>query len=197
VATPTAILDARVIYASMPRDLLVRLALAGLYRARWTDAIHDEWTRNLKADRPDLDPAGIDRTRSLMDRAVRDCLVAGYEGLIPSITLPDADDRHVVAAAIHCQADVIVTYNLADFPAEALVPHGLEAVHPDALVIALIAEDQAKVFGAMREMVAALRRPPMTIWQALDALERARMNRTAGWARETIKEATRGMPGFG
>lgn len=52
---------------------------------------------------------------SSMNAAVLDCLVAGYEPLIPSIILPDPDDRHVVAAAIRAGAQVIVTANLKDF----------------------------------------------------------------------------------
>ena len=55
-----------------------------------------------------------------MDRHVPDCLVTGYEPIIPTLTLPDPDDRHVLAAAIRCGAGSIVTFNLGDFPASAL-----------------------------------------------------------------------------
>jgi hypothetical protein len=57
----TALYDAYVLYSQPLRNLLMRLALTDLYRARWTQAIHDEWTRNLIANRPDLDPAKIYR----------------------------------------------------------------------------------------------------------------------------------------
>lgn len=98
------------------RNLLLRLALADLFRVRWTDRIHEEWIRSVLAQRPDLLPEQLGRTRDLMDRAVPDCLVTGYEGLIDTLDLPDLDDRHVLAAAIRSQASVIVTYNLRDFP---------------------------------------------------------------------------------
>ena len=74
------------------------------------------------ANRADLSADQLERTRTLMELAVPDVLVSSYEGLIPGLNLPDAKDRHVLAAAIRCQAGVIVTLNLRDFPAEALAP---------------------------------------------------------------------------
>ena len=97
----TVVYDACALYPAPLRDFLMRLALTDLFRARWSDMIHDEWIRNVLAQRPDLKPEDLERTRSLMNAHVRDCLVAGFEHLIPSVKLPDADDRHVVAAAIH------------------------------------------------------------------------------------------------
>lgn len=88
--------------------------------------IHDEWIRNVLKDRPDLEARQLDRTRQLMDANVLDCLVTGYESLIRSLSLPDEDDRHVLAAAIRCGADSIVTFNLKDFPQSALEPYGIE-----------------------------------------------------------------------
>jgi len=130
LASFIAVYDACVLYPAPLRDLLLRLALADLFRVRWTDRIHEEWIRSVLAQRPDLLPEQLGRTRDLMDRAVPDCLVTGYEGLIDTLDLPDLDDRHVLAAAIRSQAGVIVTYNLRDFPSAVLMPHGVEAQHP-------------------------------------------------------------------
>ena len=99
--------------------------------------IHEEWIRNVLEDRPDLTPAQLTRTRELMDRHGGACLVTGYEALIPTLVLPDPDDRHVLAAAIKGQASVIVTFNLKDFPAQALAVHHLRAVHPDDFAVSL------------------------------------------------------------
>ena len=77
----------------------------------------------------------MERTRALMCSAVRDSLVVGYEQLIDSLDLPGKDDRHVLAAAIRSGAQVIVTYNLKDFPAAALDPFGIEAQSPDDFVL--------------------------------------------------------------
>jgi hypothetical protein len=96
----TALYDACVLYPAPLRDLLLQLALTDLFRAKWTEAIHDEWTRNLLANRPELKPELLARTRELMNAHVRDCLVEDYEPLVAGLTLPDPDDRHVLAAAI-------------------------------------------------------------------------------------------------
>ena len=112
----TAVYDANILYPAPLRDLFIRLAQAGLVRARWTETIHDEWLRNVLKDNPQLSPERLARTRTLMNEAVRDCLVTGYEELIDSLTLPDPDDRHVLAAAIRAGAGVIVTYNLDGLP---------------------------------------------------------------------------------
>ena len=95
-----ALLDANVLYPAPIRDLLLQLAGAGHYRARWSDDIHEEWIRNVLADRPDLNWAQLTRTRELMDRHIRDARVEQYHDLIAGLTLPDLNDRHVLAAAI-------------------------------------------------------------------------------------------------
>ena len=126
----TAVYDANILYPAPLRDLFIRLAQAGLVRAKWTEIIHDEWSRNVLKDNPHLSEQRLARTRTLMNEAVRDCLVTGYEELIDSLTLPDPDDRHVLAAAIRASAEVIVTYNLTDFPAETLARFDIEAQLP-------------------------------------------------------------------
>ena len=138
VTTPTAIIDACVLYSASVRDLVVRLAQAGLLQARWSDEIHEEWLRNLLNNNPRVSRERLDRMRSLMDAAIRDCLVTGHLQLVDSLTLPDPDDRHVLDAAIYAEARLIVTFNLSDFPLQSLAPHGVEARHPDELFCELL-----------------------------------------------------------
>lgn len=126
-----AVYDANVLYPSTLRDVLIRIAITGLVQAKWTDQILEETFRNLKANRPDLIPERLDRTRTLMDAAIRDVLVVGYERHIDDLDLPDPGDRHVLAAAIETGADVIVTKNLRHFPASVLAAHEVDALHPD------------------------------------------------------------------
>lgn len=130
----TVIYDANVLYPAAIRDLLIELASSGLFRAYWTEAIHEEWMRAVLRNRPDLDRSIVDRTRKLMDQAVEEPLVTGYEPLIEMLALPDPDDRHVLAAAIRADADAIVTFNLKDFPAKKLAPYSVEAIHPDDFI---------------------------------------------------------------
>lgn len=174
----TAIIDACVLHSAPVRDLLIRLAQAGLVRARWTQAIHDEWMRSVLARNPALTRQRLERTRALMDEAVRDCLVTEYEALVESLTLPDPDDRHVLAAAIKAGADVIVTYNLADFPAGVLAPQGIEAQHPDELVAGLLESDPESVCAAIRQQRESLKNPPRSVDELLSTFEAQGMTRT-------------------
>ena len=105
-----------------------------------------------------------------MNKAVPECLVTGYEGLIDRITLPDPDDRHVLAAAVHCQAGVIVTFNRKDFPTEAVAPYGIEVQHPDDFVSHLLDLDAAGVCAAVRDQRQALKNPPKSVRELLDTL---------------------------
>ncbi|MFT4085165.1 MAG: PIN domain-containing protein [Nocardioides sp.] len=156
-----AVYDANVLYPSTLRDVLIRVALVGLVQAKWTDQILDETFRNLQANRPDLSAERLDRTRELMNRAVRDVKVEGYEHRIDDLDLPDPDDRHVLAAAIEAGADVIVTKNLIDFPAGSLAPHDVEAQHPDAF-LAQLAELNTGVMRQIVTSIAATWRPGAT-----------------------------------
>jgi hypothetical protein len=167
----TAVYDANVLYPAPLRDLFIRLAQAGLVRARWTETIHDEWVRNVLADNPALSSDRLARTRALMNEAVRDCLVTGYENLVESLALPDPDDRHVLAAAIRADAQVIVTFNLKDFPATALAGYDIEAQHPDEFVASLFDAAPGPLCGAVKRQREGLRNPPKTAEELLATLE--------------------------
>lgn len=167
-----AIYDANVLYPNVLRDVLIRVAAAGLVQAKWTEEILDETFRNLKAKRPDLSPDKLDRTRNAMKGAVRDCLVIGYEPLINSIQLPDPDDRHVLAAAIRAKAQAIVTFNLKDFPPEALTPWDVEAIHPDAFLEAQIDLNPQIVYAVLQRIADGCKNPPLTVADLIESLER-------------------------
>ena len=168
----TAVYDACVLYPAPLRDFLMWLGLSGRFRARWSPQIHDEWKRNLLINRPDLTSAQLDRTSGLMNLAIPDGLVIGHETLIAGLTLPDAGDRHVLAAAIRCNASVIVTFNEKDFPAAALAPYGIEAQHPDLFIDNLFDLDQAAVIAAAQRQRAQLKNPPLDVDRYLAVLLR-------------------------
>jgi hypothetical protein len=187
-----AVYDSCVLYPASLRDLLVRLALTGLFRARWTEAIHDEWIRNVLENRPDLSASQLARTRQLMNAAVRDCLVTGYEWRIDSLTLPDPDDRHVLAAALEAQAQVIVTYNLRDFPADALQPHGIEAQHPDEFILRVIALNPLVVHETVETHQQALKNPPKAPAEYLATLSNQGLPRTVAALSQICFKSERG-----
>ena len=166
----TALYDADVLHPPGLRDLLVRLGQTGLFRARWSEQILDEMVRSILERRADLDAERLARTRALMCDAVPDCLVTGYEPLIDGLQLPDPDDRHVLAAAIRCSAQVIVTSNLADFPAEALERFNIEAQGPDQFVLDVVNLAPARVAAVIQQQSAALRKPARTVDELLEDL---------------------------
>lgn len=166
----TALYDADVLHPPGLRDLLVRLGQTGLFRARWSEQILDEMVRSILDRRADLDAERLARTRALMCEAVPDCLVTGYEPLIDGLRLPDPDDRHVLAAAIRCSAQVIVTSNLPDFPPDALEPFNIEAQGPDQFVLDVVNLAPARVAAVIQQQSAALRKPARTVDELLEDL---------------------------
>ncbi len=178
--------DACVLYPAPLRDLLIRLAMTGIVRARWTDEILDEVFRSIATQRSDLDPSRLLRTRELMNHAIRDVLVEGYQTLIESLSLPDPDDRHVLAAAIRCGAQAIVTLNLRDFPLDVLETYQMEAVHPDQFVLDLVDLSPGVVLKVLHDQAASLKNPPMTLDELLSVLESNGLVRTAAELRTLI-----------
>jgi PIN domain len=176
-----AVYDACVLYSAFLRDFLVRLAIhgrrQGVLSAKWTGRIHREWIRAVRRQRPTVLRADLLRTRRLMDQHVRGCRVRGYERWERRLTLPDPDDRHVLAAALACVADVIVTFNTSDFPATVLAPFGVTAVTPDAFAVQFLRA--GIVVTAAAEHRASLRRPPLSAAEYLDALRRNGLSATA------------------
>lgn len=155
------VLDACVFYPSTLRDLLLRLGLTGLYQPKWSDTIQNEWQRNLLANRPEITSEQIARIGMLMNKALPDALVTGFEPLISCITLPDPNDRHVVAAAVRCKAEVIVTMNLKDFPLALLSEFEIESMHPDEFIMDLFDLNQALVLKAVNAQRSSLKNPKM------------------------------------
>jgi predicted nucleic acid-binding protein len=180
--------DANVLYSGLMRDLLMRLALANIFQAKWTNDIQEEWIRNLSAKRPDLPVENHQRVRLKMEEALPDALVTGHEYLIPTLTLPDPNDRHVLAAAIHCGANKLVTSNLKDFPSKVLKVYGIEAQHPDDFACGWLEREPDAVILAVSKQRKALLNPPKTVQQLLIDLEERNLKRFAK-ALESFRES--------
>ena len=170
MARPVGLLDANVLYPARLRVLFIRLAIAGLYQARWSQHILEECFDNLREHRPDLNDAQLLRTRRLMAIALPDAIVTGYESRIPEHDLPDPDDRHVLAAALTADATHLVTANLADFPADRITSGPL-VVSPDEFVLELTDDDPDSVVEVVEAQAADLKNPPRTTGEILDGLE--------------------------
>ena len=163
------ILDACVLYPAPLRDFLLRLSLTGLFCAKWTDQIQQEWSQNLLNQRPELSER-IPHTIRQMNNAIPDVLVTGHESLISGLQLPDKNDRHVLAAAIQCGAQAIVTFNLKDFPQTALKPYEIEPIHPDVFVENQLDLNPAFVIEAAKNARSALKNPTKTAAQFIETL---------------------------
>ncbi|MDQ3540507.1 MAG: PIN domain-containing protein [Chloroflexota bacterium] len=149
-----------------PRDTLLRAAERGLYQLRWSDAILDEVNRNLIEKRMTTANDAHDLI-AVMRSFFPEALVSGFEGLIRTMT-NDPKDRHVLAAAVHAQAGIIVTENGRDFREDALLPYGIEAHSIDMFLMHLIDRASGTMTQIIREQAADLDYPPMTTDELLN-----------------------------
>ena len=187
IANPfVVILDANVLYPFRVRDVLLHFAHAGLFRARWTDKIMDEWTSNLITNKPDLE-ASVRSQEAAIRENFEECWVGGYSDIEAILVLPDEDDRHVLAAAIKCSAQHIVTENLKDFPDTALEQYGIEAISADDFLTHTF---QLFTFDAMRilrELRRGYDKPSFTASAFLNDLTAKGMPKLAASARVHIE----------
>ncbi len=184
----TVVVDANVLYDAAARDLLIRFAMRGLVRVRWTDHILDECFHALRSNRPDLREDRLIRMRKLMCDALPDCIITGYEPLVEGIQLPDIDDRHVVAAAVKSDAQAIVTFNTKDFPSESIDRYDLEVIHPDDFFVNQIDLDPIAAVHLIQELAKDLKAPPRTPADIVKGLEARGLAVTASRLRELLFE---------
>jgi predicted nucleic acid-binding protein len=182
----TAFFDADVLYGSQLPNFMMHLALTRLFRAKWSAGVHEEWMTRLLRNRPDLTREKLERTRMLMDKHAEDALVTGYEDLIEGLHLPDPNDRHVLAPAIRARADVIVTRNMRDFPADVLGPFGIEAQHPDEFIVHLLDLAPGLVIDAAGRHSESLKNPTKMAEQYLEMLKAESLAETVAILREYI-----------
>jgi predicted nucleic acid-binding protein len=182
----TVVLDACVLYPAPLRDLLLSLAAAGVFHARWTQLIQDEWVRNLAVNRPDLNPEALRQTMLTMNEAIEDCLIENFEYMVGALTLPDPDDRHVLAAAIVGHADAVVTFNLRDFPEQQVSPHGIEILHPDDFLVAQYDLDPIRVLTSVKANRERLRKPRKTAQEMIATYEMQGLPQTCKILRDAV-----------
>jgi predicted nucleic acid-binding protein len=165
-----AVLDACVLYPASLRDVLLRLAAKEFYDLRWSERILDEAERNLVKDGRMSEDQAV-KLRAAMSGAFDGASVEleAVERLEDSM-LNDAKDRHVLAAAVACEAQAVVTMNLKDFPEEASEPFSVEVMHPDEFLMVLFSLNAGLVADVVIQQAAALKNPPLTVDDVLSAL---------------------------
>jgi len=178
--------DACVLYQAPVRDLVIELGIEDLYRAKWTDQIHDEWIGSLIRKRPDVSKEKLEKTRQLINESIEDCLVLGYENLVHTLTLPDSDDRHVLAAAIRAQVQIIVTYNIKDFPENYLDSFGIEVQHPDTFFLNQSDLQQSAFLTTVKRIRLSLKRPAKSPEEYLDTLRKSELAKTVEFLEDYI-----------
>lgn len=184
----TALLDACVLYPIAMADALMSLATAGLFAAKWTTRIEQEWISALEERRPEL-KGRLGVRRDSMREAVPDWEVpeTAWQALLDGLQLPDPNDVHVLAAAIAGHADCIVTANLRDFPTEIVAPYGIEVVDPDRFIINQWDLDPLVAIAAFKHMRARWRKPQATPEDFAQALERGGLPATAQRVRDAAE----------
>ncbi len=186
VANPfVVVLDANVLFPFRVRDVLLTFTQEGLFRARVTDEILDEWTRNLIALKPHLEES-VRQQEAAIRETFEECFVTGYQPLIAGLDLPDPDDRHVLAAAIRCSAQVIVTENHRDFPSEVLDDYGVETLGADDMLANTYDLYPSGGARALRRVRKRYENPPMTPSEFLLDLTRHGLSKLAAQARADI-----------
>jgi len=179
------VLDANVLYPFRVRDALLRFAEVGLFRARWSPKIIDEWKSNLLERKPHLQ-ASIESQVAAMRIAFPEGCVDGAASLIEGLDLPDPNDRHVLATAIRTGAEHIVTENLKDFPETKLAPFGITAVSADDFLANTFELYPAEALAVMRTMRRAYEKPPFSPGEFIFDLQAKGLPKLASMLKENI-----------
>lgn len=175
----TCVLDTNVIFPIETRDILLWFAHFDLFTPKWSAHIFDEWEEVMK--RKGVSQIDIDKRTSIVNQAFPDALVCNYESLIETLKLPDEKDRHVLAAAIKTNANVIVTNNLKDFPAEYLAEFGLSAKSADDFLADIIDLNHNRAVEAFKTLVLNRRNPDLDEFEVLDRMRNCNLKQAADY----------------
>jgi len=164
----TALLDANVLYPAGIRDILIQPAVYDLYRPKWSSDIFREWMRTDQRKNKNHDPQKVRSTQTQLESFFFDAQITGYERLISGPDLPDPDDRHVLAAARQCECDLIVTWNVSDFPADIVDPFGIDVYDPDEFLITLFEAHPQEILESVRAIRKKLKNPAYSVDEYLE-----------------------------
>ena len=154
----TAVLDANVLFPYRKRDTLLRFFEAEIYQGRWSEQIHAEWMRSVLANMPHIEGSLLSQQRAIL-KHFPDAMVTGHEPLVHELDLPDPDDAHVLAAAIQCSANCIVTENISDFPSVELNKYNIEALSADEFLSRFFSSHRKQSLSVLKRMQKRYIRP--------------------------------------
>jgi len=166
-----AYLDTNVLYGATLCDTMLRIAEQGAYRPHWSEDVLGELVEVLVREAGIL-RARADRRVAQMQRAFPLAAVENYDLLVDAMTC-DPKDRHVLAAAVAARCEVVVTFNVKDFPPESTDPHQISVVTPDTFLLDQLDLHPPMVRRALLGQVTEANRPPLTMGQLLASLARA------------------------
>ncbi len=178
------VLDANVLIQAAVRDTLLRLSEQRLFLCRWSEEILEEVCRTLVGKRGlSADKAArlLEQLRTHFPDA---CVGPGYKELIPAMK-NDEKDRHVIAAAVFCKAEVILTYNVRHFPEESVGPFNICVKTPDEYLLDIYSLAPQQAVHALHEQGADLN-PPRDIQGVLQGLERCRCDQFVRLVRDQL-----------
>ena len=178
ISTFTVFIDANVFFGARLRSLVLFMAQSKMFRARWTEKVHEEWMRNV-AEKRQIDISKLEKIRGCMDRAVLNCLVTGYESLVENFQLPDPDDRHILAAAVKTRADMILTFNARDFPERVVEPLGIEICDPDEFLLDLFGISEELFIEYVKADFEHYKAPAIAFANYVEDLRKAGVPKTA------------------
>jgi predicted nucleic acid-binding protein len=177
-----AFLDTCTLYGAYLCDTLLGLAEAEIYRPLWSADILQELDRNLSQRVP---TTAVKHRIAEMRRAFPDAEVTGYEPLIASMTC-DQKDRHVLAAAVRSRAEVLVTFNVRDFPTKSTDPYDVQVVDTESFLLDQLDLYPGIVMGSLQRQSDSYKRPETSLSELLSRLAAAGVPRFAAEARRHL-----------
>lgn len=180
-ATPPVFVDANVLYSATLRDILMELSLAGVIRVHWSRQVLEEVKRALQRQRPDIPEERLAVLFAAMNAVLPDALAPDTQDHPLKARLPDPDDRHILAAALHAGCGVILTFNLADFPATELSKEDADitAMHPDVFFLAQLTTNAAAFLHAVNTVQSNLSNPVIPLPAFIQRLGRIGLPQTS------------------
>lgn len=176
-----AFFDTCTLYGSYINDLLLWLAEGGAFRPLWSEGVMEELERNLVANGHDFE--GVKKRLGAMRENFPDAMVEGYEELIGGLTC-DPKDRHILAAAVRANAEVLVTFNWKDFPEESVAAFEIEVVDPDEFLLDQLDLFPGMVISTLEKLTEIYINPVLTMEELLQIL-------AAGGLRQFAQEVMR------